>query len=99
MSELTLPEDTLAFIKALASEPRMKILLLFTDGQERTVNEIRDAIDLSQSNTSEHLNLMKRAGILDSNKQGKEVYYRPDRQKILQHLETVGALLRDCCAL
>lgn len=99
MNELTIPEDTLVFIKALASEPRIKILLLFTDGQERTVNEIRDAIDLSQSNTSEHLNLMKRAGILHSMKEGKEVYYRPDRKNILQQLETVSAFLKNCCPL
>ena len=99
MNELKVSEDTLSFIKALASEPRMKILLLFTDGQERTVNEIKDAIEFSQSTTSEHLALMKRAGILASNKQGKEVYYQPDRTKILYFLETISSVLRNCCPL
>ncbi len=94
-----LPEDILGFIKSIASESRIKILLLFVDGQARTVNQITENIGLGQSTTSEHLTNMKRAGLLISEKQGKEVYYQPNRTQILQCLETLSTLLKDCCAL
>ncbi len=91
------PADLLDFIKAIASESRMNILLLFLDGQERTVNQIAEAVNLGQPATSEHLALMKRSGLLVSKKQGKEVYYRPDRARIIRSLETLSAMLRSCC--
>src|SRR5512142_1159601 len=93
----TVPTELFEFIKALASESRMNILLLFLDGEERTVNQIAETVGLSQSATSEQLGLMKRAGVLVSEKQGKEVYYRPDRAKIIRSLETLSTLLKSCC--
>ncbi len=93
----TVPPELLDFIKAMASESRLNILLLFLDGQERTVNQIAEAIGLGQPATSEHLAVMKRAGVLISEKQGKEVYYRPDRAQIIRSLETLSTLLKSCC--
>ncbi len=91
------PPELFEFIKAIASESRMNILLLFLDGEERTVNQIAEAVGLSQSATSEQLGLMKRAGVLMSEKQGKEVYYRPDRARVIRSLETLSTLLKSCC--
>lgn len=97
MSTLSIPSDLLGFLKSLASESRLNILLLFLDGQERTVNQIVEAIDLSQPATSEHLTVLKQSGVLASRKEGKEVYYRPDRARVLAMLETLDHLLRNCC--
>ncbi len=86
----------LEFVKAIASESRMNILLLFLDGQERTVNEISETVQLGQPTTSEHLAVLKRAGVLTAEKRGKEVYYCPDRLRIAESLDTLSRLLR-CC--
>lgn len=75
----------------------MRILLLFMDGQERTVNQISEMVALEQSTTSEHLAQMKRNGLLLSNKSGKEVYYRPDKDKIVKFLDELNQLLSKCC--
>ena len=75
----------------------MNILLLFLDGQERTVNQITEVVGLGQPTTSEHLTVMKRAGVLLSEKRGKEVYYRPDRLRIAQYLGTLSTMLKKCC--
>ncbi len=96
MNRTAVPQEMLDFVKSIASESRMNILLLFLDGQERTVNQITEAVGLGQPTTSEHLAVMKRAGVLISEKRGKEVYYRPDRLRIAQYLETLSALLK-CC--
>ncbi len=96
MNTPSIPADLLTFLKSLASESRLSIILLFLDGQERTVNQIAEAIGLGQPATSEHLAVMKRAGVLVSQKRGKEVYYRPDRLRIAQYLETLSTMLK-CC--
>jgi DNA-binding transcriptional ArsR family regulator len=92
-----LPSDLLHFLKSLASESRLNILLLFLDGQERTVNQIAESIELGQPATSEHLAVLRQAGILISRKDGKEVFFRPDRARVLHMLDTLNALLRQCC--
>ncbi len=97
VTQANVPSELLDFIKAIASESRMNILLLFLDGQERTVNQIAEAVGLAQPTTSEHLAVMKQSGVLTSDKQGKEVYYRPDRAQIIRCLETLSKMLKSCC--
>ncbi len=99
MNDTIISKEILDFIKAIASESRIKMLLLFMDGQERTVNQIAETVGLGQSTTSEHLAIMKRSGLLTAKKQGKEVYYQPDRLQILRHLEVLSDLLKNCCTL
>ncbi len=98
MKKRPVSEELMDFTKSIASESRIKILLLFLDGQERTVNEISREIGVGQPTTSEHLAIMKRSGILVSEKRGKEVYYRPDRLRIARYLEILSNMLRQCCA-
>lgn len=97
MSALPIPADLLNFLKSLASDSRLNIVLLFLDGQERTVNQIAEAVGLGQPATSEHLAILKQAGVMLSRKEGKEMYYRPDRAKVLETLESLNRLLRSCC--
>ena len=97
MNTITFAPELLNFLKSLASESRLNILLLFLDGQERTVNQISEAIGLGQPATSEHLAVLKQAGVLLSRKEGKEVYYQPDRDKVLTTLDRLSALLKNCC--
>jgi ArsR family transcriptional regulator len=97
MNLSVLPADLLSFLKSLASESRMNIVLLFLDGQERTVNQIAEAVGLGQPATSEHLGVLRQAGVLISRKEGKEVYYRPDQARVLSTLDALNHLLRSCC--
>jgi DNA-binding transcriptional ArsR family regulator len=86
------------FLRALASETRQRILFqVFLDGQEHTVGEVAQAAGLGQSTTSEHLAALRRAGIVQARREGKEVYYRPDRARILAQLGALTDLLTGCC--
>lgn len=85
------------FFRAIGSQSRLKILLLFMDGQQRTVNEIAAAVGIGQSTCSEHLAVLKREGVMSANKLGKEVYYTPNKDEILAKLEQVAAMVRECC--
>lgn len=92
--------DVEPFLKALASETRQKMLFgVFADGRECTVGQVAEAMGLSQSTTSEHLAILKRGGILESRREGKETYYRPDRGRVLAMLRQLTELLSSCCPL
>jgi DNA-binding transcriptional ArsR family regulator len=96
MDELT--PAVQAFLHGLASETRQHILFqVFFDGQEHTVGQVAQQTGLGQSTASEHLAILKRAGLLTSHRVGKEVYYRPHREQILASLAQLTALLTHCC--
>ncbi len=85
------------FLKALASETRQRILLLFSDGEERTVGQVAEEAHLGPSTASEHLALLKRSGLLTARREGKEVYYRPDTRRIPVLVRQLTELLGRCC--
>jgi DNA-binding transcriptional ArsR family regulator len=86
------------FLHALASETRQRILFrVFLDAQEHTVGEVAQAAGVGQSTASEHLAALRRAGILQARREGKEVYYRPDRARIMAQLNLLTELLTRCC--
>ncbi|MBD3671212.1 MAG: winged helix-turn-helix transcriptional regulator [Gammaproteobacteria bacterium] len=97
MTKKTDLKEMEGFIKALGSENRLKILMLFMDGRERTVNEITHAVGIGQSTCSEHLAVLKKAGLMNSHKMGKEVLYLPNRDVILGMLERISGTLKQCC--
>jgi DNA-binding transcriptional ArsR family regulator len=70
---------------------------VFIDGQEHTVGQVAERSGLGQSTASEHLAVLKRAGILTSRREGKEVYYRPQREGVLTLLSQLTDLLTHCC--
>ncbi|TDL75845.1 transcriptional regulator [Rhodococcus qingshengii] len=72
-------------------------MFLFLDRSEVTVNQVAELIGIGQSTASEQLTILKRAGLLFSRKEGKEVFYSTDRIKIMELLQKFNQLLTDCC--
>lgn len=64
-----------AAICRVFSNPRRILILWLLVDQERSVGEIALAIDASLQNTSQHLRLMKKRGILDSRREAQTIYY------------------------
>jgi DNA-binding transcriptional ArsR family regulator len=89
--------DVRDFLKAIASETRQRILFVFDDGAPKTVGEIAEELDIVASTASEHLAIMKRGGLLDAKREGKEVYYRPNRARMLELLKKLTGLVTACC--
>ncbi len=73
--------DLIQLMKALADETRMRILNILKD-EELCVCEIEAVLDITQSNTSRHLNRLTNAKILDNYKVGNYVYYKIDKDVI-----------------
>jgi ArsR family transcriptional regulator len=67
--------DIVYIFKALADENRIRILNLLKNG-ELCVCDIDGVLGIKQSNASRHLNKLKMAGIIVSEKKSQWVYYR-----------------------
>jgi ArsR family transcriptional regulator len=94
---MTLPSPELqTFLKALASETRQAILVLFVTHEALTVNQIAEAVGIGQSTASEHLAILRRAGLLTATRLGKEVHYRPDYPHMVGSAEQLLDYLKGC---
>ena len=67
--------DIVYMLKALADENRIRILNLLRN-DELCVCDIEAVLGIKQSNASRHLNRLKIAGIIVSEKKSPWVYYR-----------------------
>jgi DNA-binding transcriptional ArsR family regulator len=68
---------------ALGDEHRQRILLLFEPGDRLNVGQIAEVSTLTRSTVSHHLKVLREAGVLKSEKIGKEVWYWIDRQWLI----------------
>ena len=62
-------------LKAISHPKRIEIIHLLRD-QELNVTEILEMLGLPQANLSQHLMIMRNAGVVSTSKQGKQVYYK-----------------------
>ena len=76
--------------KALGHAHRLVILELLAQ-RERSVEELATAAELSFANASQHLRLMRKAGLLVSRREGKQILYRLGDPAVLN---LVAALYR-----
>ena len=60
---------------ALSDPNRIRLLAACLD-RERCVCQLVELIDLSNASISKHLSMLKRAGLLESRKEGRWVHYR-----------------------
>ena len=70
------------FCKTLADPTRQKILEMLLE-KEITVSEIVEAFNLTQPTVSHHLEILTRNGLLTSRKEGKQVFYRTNRENVV----------------
>ena len=69
----TVPE--VKALKALGDETRIRAVLVLRD-HELCVCQIVELLELAPSTVSKHLQILKEAGLVESRKKGRWVYYR-----------------------
>lgn len=88
--------EQVAFIlKTIAHPARLAIVDLLDKNKKMSVNEIAEKLNLEQSLTSHHLNNMKIKGILQSEREGKNMYYCIKLQEVIK----VIACIESCDAI
>lgn len=79
-------------LKALSSPRRLEIIHLLAEGPQE-VGRLAEAMGVSQPNVSQHLALMRAVGVVDFEREGREVRYRLVDPRILQACELMRNVL------
>ena len=66
--------STINFLRLLADPTRLRLLLLL-EQEELSVAELQQILGMGQSRISNHLAQLKRAGVVEDRRSGKNVYY------------------------
>jgi ArsR family transcriptional regulator len=71
-------------LKALADPARVKIMsfLFSSSAGEENSGELAAALGLTESTVSHHLTQLRRAGLVESDRRGMNVYHRPHRDAV-----------------
>jgi DNA-binding transcriptional ArsR family regulator len=80
---------------ALGDEHRQRIMLTFQKGERLTVGQISAVSTLSRPAVSHHLKILRAAGVLESEKIGKEVYLRINKKMLEETFANVLDYVRD----
>ena len=79
---------------ALGDEHRQRIMLTFEPGERLNIGEIVAVSTLSRTAVSHHLRTLREAGVLQSVKEGKEVYFWVNKKFLIEAMETVVEFIR-----
>ena len=80
-------------LRALNHKLRQQILSLIETEKKITVTEIYVRMRLEQSVASQHLAILRRAGIVSTQRDGKFIYYTVNYKRIDEINETVEGLI------
>jgi DNA-binding transcriptional ArsR family regulator len=58
------------------AEPQRRAILEFIAGDERSVSEIVDALEVAQPSVSKHLRVLRDVGVVRARRDGRQVLYR-----------------------
>ncbi len=84
--------------KVLSVESRIKIIELLKAGP-LSVNTIAEALGVSQSAVSQHLRIMKQAGLVSDERKGYYIYYSLNKDKLDKYQQGLKKVCACGCEL
>jgi len=81
-------------LKALAHSRRLEIVHLLRN-QTLPVTDIYSMLDLPQANISQHLMVLRQAGVVTTHKQGKQVFYRLTNPRFLEVCDAIRSIVSE----
>src|SRR6186997_3347044 len=75
-----MPASTINLLRLLADPTRLRLLLLLEE-EELSVAELQEILGMGQSRISSHLAQLKRAGVVENRRSGKNIYYGPGQNR------------------
>ncbi len=68
--------------KTLSNPKRLEILDILREREEISVNELAELLEIPKANTSQHLAVLRQAHVVNTRKDGINVYYSLRSEKI-----------------
>lgn len=78
-------------LKSMSHPIRLKILCLLQNG-ELSVGDIRDQVETTNANVSQHLNILRSQGIIDYRKDANFIYNKITDKRILELMQKMANL-------
>jgi DNA-binding transcriptional ArsR family regulator len=88
-------QESAEILRALAHPLRMKILEFIDQNDQINVNKIYNTLKLEQSITSQHLRILRLAGLVDTNREGKFIYYSINYARIGNTVAAINDFLEE----
>ena len=94
LSRLEANDGHVEAFKALAHLTRLQVFFfLVRAGKEMSVGEIQEEVEIPGPTLSHHLDLLRRAGLVESRKEERYIYYSVKRESVT----ALVRLLTACC--
>jgi DNA-binding transcriptional ArsR family regulator len=94
LTRLDADQSHVEAFKALGHLTRLQVFFfLVRAGKEVSVGEIQAAVEIPGPTLSHHLDLLRRAGLVESRKEERYIYYSVQRETVT----TLVRLLTACC--
>ncbi|HPF86413.1 MAG TPA: metalloregulator ArsR/SmtB family transcription factor [Aminivibrio sp.] len=88
-------ESILSIAKALGEKNRLRAFLALMDTEELCVCDVGDFLGLAPATVSRHMSILHQAGLIDSEKRGRWVYYSIRHDVDPRLLEWIRSSVRD----
>ncbi len=85
---------TADIFKALSSTTRLKIVIGLLEKNECNVNKMAEGLNLPQPNISQHLSILKNAGIIEGYRKGNQICYKVVDEKTVNIIKSLSIV---CC--
>ena len=89
-----IPQIKAEFFKAMGHPVRIRVLELLSEG-ERPVSEMLELIEIEQSHLSQQLGVLRRAGLVESRRDGSHVVYAMADDRLVQLLKLSREMMLD----
>ncbi len=80
-------------MRALAHPLRLKSLEFLDQNKNIQVNQIYNTLKIEQSIASQHLRILKNAGVLVADKDGKYMHYTIDYQRVSNAVKAINRFM------
>ena len=84
-------ENLSSLLKSISHPIRLKILCLLQE-KELTVGEIRDEVETTNANISQHLSILRNQGVIDFRKDSNFIYNRIADERITELMKAMRDL-------
>lgn len=82
-------------LRAMVHPLRIDILRFIDENQSVNVNKIYNSLNLEQSITSQHLRILREAGLVETERDGKFIHYRVDYPRVIHTVEAIDRFLEE----
>lgn len=87
-------QESSEVLRALSHPLRLQILEFIDQNDTINVNKIYNTLNLEQSITSQHLRILRLAGLVETERDGKFIHYSIDYDKVMNAVSAINRFLK-----